>query len=242
MKKKEDIRILLIQVRPDEIADHEKRVVIENSGLAEENFVVYDALTEPIFKLEKLKQYDAVMIGGSPDSSLDDHDYMQFLIDVVWECKDENIPFLGLCYGFQIAVLAFNGEMMEDKENAETGTFMMTKTEAAKDDPVFGDLPQQFEAACGRKDRASYLPDGMVNLVSSERCPFHAAKFPNTSFYGVQFHPELWKREDNLVRINHYKEDYTMSEEDFQQRIKGFRDAPESGRVIKNFIEKFVIK
>jgi len=242
MKKKEALRVLLIQARENPTKEHEYNLVVENSGLAKDQFIRFDALNQESFAIDVLSTYDAVMIGGSPHCVLSDYSYLPFLTDVVRYCKNKDIPFLGICYGFQIAVQALGGEVVEDLESAEAGTYRMYRTAASDNDPIAGSLPREFLATCGRKDRTLRLPEGMVNYISSDKCSVHFAAFPGTNFYGVQFHPELWKKESNMVRINHYKQDYAMSEEEFRERIKKFEDAPHSAYILLNFIEKIVLQ
>lgn len=237
MKTKQDFKILLVQVREDEMADHEFKVVFENSGLDNSQFDTHNVIFDTPFELSKLHEYDAVMIGGSGSYSvLDDEPFISFLENIARYCRENNIPFLGLCYGFQIAVQALGGKVIQDKPNKEVGSYVMTRTKESEHDSVVGTLPQTFDAACGRKDRAEVLAPGMINLVSSERCSFHAITYPDSKFYAVQFHPELWKKSDNLVRVNHYKDKYGMNDEQYEEQIKKFSDCSESGLVIKNFI------
>lgn len=242
MKQKSDLKILLIQVREPEIRQHEFECVVECSGLEAKQIESFDVLTEPVFELSKLNEYDAIMIGGAGAYSvLDNAPFEFFLEDVARYCREKNIPYLGLCFGMQVAVKSLGGIMIHDTENKETGTYKMYRTSESDRDPVVGNLPKEFDAACGRQDRAERLPDGMVNLVYNDKCPFHVATYPNSSYYVVQFHPELWKKEDNLKRLYYYKEKYNMDEKAVKEMESIFRDAPESRLIITNFIQNIVL-
>lgn len=242
MKNKKDLKILLVQAREDEMADHEFDIIVENSGLAKENFVSFNVVHDKPFDLSKLDEYDGVIIGGAGSYSvLDDEPFIKFLEDIARYCKDKDIPFLGLCFGFQIAVQALGGKIIHDKENMEAGTYKMYRDEKSDDDPIVGSLPKEFLAGCGRKDRAEILPEGMVNYMWSDRCPYHYATFPGSRFFLVQFHPELWKKSDNLIRITHYREKYAMADDEFEAQVKMFCDAPESRFVISNFVENVIL-
>lgn len=243
MKQKEDVRVLLVQVREEIIKKHEFGVVVETSGLSAHQFDVHDVLTEEQFNLARLKEYDAVMIGGSGAYSVtDDESFIDFLEDIVRYCKTESIPYLGLCFGMQVAVQALGGKVITDVTTTEAGTFTMYRNEASDTDPVVGSLPREFLAGCGRKDLAVELPEGMVNYISSDRCPNHFVTYPGTTFYGVQFHPELWKRSDNIVRLDHFKGLYNISDKEYESVLERFTDAPESRLIISNFIDKVVLK
>ncbi len=242
-KEKKDVKVLLIQIREDEIKDHEFKIIVENSGLAPENFVVNNVFFDEPLEMGELDQYDGVIIGGSGSCSvIDEHDFDEFLENTARYCREKEIPFFGLCYGMQVAVKALGGKVIRDKASLETGMYMMYRDEKSDNDPVIGKLPHKFLAGCGRKDRAETLPEGMVNLVWSDLCPYHYIKFPRSNFCGTQFHPELWKKEDNLIRIHHYKDKYGLTEEQLQEQLKMFEvDAPESKDIIKNFIDAFVL-
>ena len=123
----------------------------------------------------------------------------------------------------------------------ETGTFVAKRTDNSDNDPLIGTLPKEFPVACGRQDRAEILPEGVANYVSTEKCPYHYITFPGTNFFAAQFHPELWKREDNLVRITFYREKYGLSEEEYNKQTELFSDAPESAKILSNFMQNVVI-
>ncbi|OGH70057.1 MAG: hypothetical protein A3C90_02675 [Candidatus Magasanikbacteria bacterium RIFCSPHIGHO2_02_FULL_51_14] len=241
--KKEDTKILLFQIRDDAaIAQHELKVVAENSGLAKTNFASVNVVSDTRPSLAELKGYDAVMIGGAGGYSvLDDQPFIPYLEDVVRFVRENDIPFLGICFGFQIAVQALGGAIIHDKEHMETGTFLMRRRKVSDSDPLIGDLPYEFSAACGRQDRATVLPVGAVNDITSERTPYNSLTFPGSKFFGVQFHPELWRKEDNVLRLRHYKEKYSLSDDEFQKQLALFHDAPESQFIIRNFVEKVVL-
>ena len=224
------------------IAQHELSAIAENSGLSADNVASVNVALGARMPLPELPRYDAVIIGGSGGYSvLDDQPFIPYLEDVVRFCKEHDMPFLGICFGFQIAVQALGGTIIHDKEHMEFGTYTMRRTKESDSDPLIGDLPYEFSAACGRKDRASVLPVGAVNDIASERTPYNSMTFPGSKFFGVQFHPELWKKEDNVLRLRHYKEKYPLSDDEFQKQLALFRDAPESRFIIRNFVEKVVL-
>ncbi len=234
------LKILLIQIRGDKkMAEHEFSVVARTAGLSEESITSINVLHNEKLPLEELKTYDAVIMGGSGGHSVVDKNSCDiYLEDAVRFCKENDIPFLGLCYGFQIAVNALGGKVINDIENMETGMYTLYRTDDSDNDPLVGQLPKEFLAGCGRQDRAETLPPGAVNYVYSDRCPYHYFTFPNSTFFAVQFHPELWKKEDNIIRIKFYMEKYGLDEEKLQEQLKMFQvDAPESAPILKNFIE-----
>ena len=68
------------------------------------------------------------MGGAGAFSVIDDEDHIPFLEDIARYCKDTEIPFLGICYGFQIAVQALGGEIVYDPDKMEAGSYDMFRT------------------------------------------------------------------------------------------------------------------
>ncbi len=242
MKQKFQLKILLIQIREETIRRHEFDLIVEQSGLSADQFTVFNAITDPVFDLSKLNEYDAVIMGGSGGYSVLDNALFELFIESITRyCREHNIPYLGICFGFQVAVKALGGVMINDVEHRETGTYRMYKTPESAGDPFMEILPQEFNAACGHQDRAASLPQGMVNLAYSDNCPFQIAAYPNSTFYVVQFHPELWRREDNLKRLYYYKDKFNMSDQRVREMETFFSDTPETSLIISRFIDSIVL-
>lgn len=242
MKSKSTLKILLIQIREQKIQEHEFNLIVQQSGLSQDQFTVFNAITDTPFDLTDLQNYDAVIMGGAGGYSvLDNAPFESFLESVTVYCREHNIPYLGICFGFQVAVQALGGEIVNDIAHKETGTYKMYRTKESQGDPLMEILPQEFNAACGHQDRAAKLPDGMLNFAYSDNCSSQIAAYPNSTFYIIQFHPELNKKEDNLVRLHYYKEKFGMSEEVAKQMESIFSDAPETGLIISRFIDSIVL-
>ena len=236
MKKK----ILIAHIRDDHnMADHEHETVMDTSKICEKfeitrHNVVHDLHMSP----QEIKGFDAIIMGGSGAYSvLDDKPFIPYLENIARTAHEKHIPFFGICYGFQIAVQALGGVMISDPSSKEVGTYNMYKTGDHKNDITLKGIDDVFTAACGRKDRALKLPNGADCFIKSDNIPYHHLSFSDRPFYGVQFHPELWKREDNLHRLNYYKDLYGMSEKEYQEQLSLYIDAPGSGDVLKNFID-----
>ncbi len=242
MKQKSQLKILFIQVREEEIRQHEFDLIVEQSGLSADQFTVFNAITDPAFDLSKLDKYDAVFMGGSGGYSvLDNAPFELYIESITRYCREHQIPYFGLCFGFQVAVQALGGVMINDLEHKETGTYKMYKTSESAGDPLMETLPQEFNAACGHQDRAASLPEGMVNLAYSDNCPFQIATYPNSTFYVIQFHPELWKRDDNLKRLYYYKDKFGLEDELVKEMETLFSDTPETSLIISRFIDSIVL-
>jgi len=246
MKKREDLRILLIQLRKDaETIDDELTQFAKHTGLKEGQFEQLLVFTADGFDINRLNEFDALFVGGSSD----DGDallvetppvWAQLAMDVLQAAYDLKMPVFASCFGFQAAVRAFGGELAYDKDLDEFGTLPFELTPEAKDDVLFRDTPESFAAVVGHKKYATKLPEGAVNLVKSSLCPFQSFKFEDRPFYGFQYHPELTK--ELLVEwLTRYKDRYFKTEEEYQKAVTGHVEVPESNAFLTKFVERILL-
>lgn len=113
-----------------------------------------------------------------------------------------DFPFLGACYG--VGILGQHLRGVVDGTYAESvGPTYVTLSEAGRNDPLTGILPERFEAFVGHKEAVTQLPGSAVRLAGSESCPVQAFRV-GTRVYATQFHPEL-DVPGICVRIETYK-------------------------------------
>jgi len=235
------IKVLLLQARDadDPMAAHEHQCFVDRTGLAAENIVVHDLCNGPP-RSERVRAFDAVMVGGAGDYYVSKQNLPQFdaFLDLLREIIAVGHPSFVSCFGYQCLVFALGGEVVFDPDNTEVGTFELTLSPAAREDPLFGDLPEEFLAQMGHKDRAVRHPDGIPNFASSQRCPLHALRIPGQPIWATQFHPEL-DRKTNRDRFRHYLEGYAthMSPEQQQASLDGFRESPEASDLLRKFLK-----
>lgn len=230
-------RILLLQARlPDDpVRREEVESFAERADLPVSAFEPWDLLAGPP-SLAHARRCDALMVGGSGDFSVSRGDLpaLDRLLDFLAEWSEAGVPTFASCFGFQCLVAALGGEVVHDPDATEVGTFDLNLTEAGRRDELFGELPQRFAAQLGRKDRAARLPDGVPNLVRSERCPFQALRLPGRPVWATQFHPEL-DRAANLARFERYGAGYGG-----RFRAPELRESPQASRLLRLFVARVV--
>jgi GMP synthase (glutamine-hydrolysing) len=114
-----------------------------------------------------------------------ERDLVRLLDDVV----AADFPFLGACYG--IGTLGTHQGGRVDREHPEpVGPLSVTLTDAGLDDPLFADVPRDFDAYGGHKEALADLPPGATLLATSDACPVQAFRV-GRNVYATQFHPEL---------------------------------------------------
>jgi GMP synthase (glutamine-hydrolysing) len=243
-KQRAQLKILLLQIRDDEITCLEELdEFVRFSGLSISQFKVLNTFETPKFEPSCIEGFDALFIGGSSDASVTQPDRYPFVEDskrLVLYCLKENIPVFASCFGFQVAVEALGGKVALDKEHMEIGTFPLQLTEAAADDLLFHDVPDGFWAVCGHKERAISLPKEAVLLASSELCPYHVFKISNKPFYGFQFHPEV-DPPDLVSRITRYQARYLDSEDMLSEILKDLQDTSIANQLIQKFVDRILL-
>jgi len=243
MKTRKDLKILLIQIRDDEMKQHEQDRVINSSQIAKEQLDIVDIFHDRYEDI-KLEKYDAVFIGGSGNYCVTENDLpnLDQLILFTREVYSQKIPLLGLCFGAHVLTEAIGGQLVHDKKLQEAGTYSVLRNEHGKHDPLLKDFPDEFVAVLGHKDHITKLPIKAVNLASSENSVNQIWTLPGEPVYAVQFHPEL-DLGSLIVRLDYYADKY-IEDKDELNKIKEAAQ-PVSKQVtelIQDFLDKIVIE
>ncbi len=244
-KERRQLKILLMQIRDDEQTRLEEFAEFVRYGeLAPSQIDVLDVFQTPSFTPDCLAGYDALFVGGSSDASVTQPDRYPFVApakQLLLACLERRLPVFASCFGFQVAVEALGGKVVEDKANMEMGTYPLWLTEAAAHDRLFHDVPNGFWAVSGHKERAIVMPDNAILLAYSDRCPYHAFKLVDAPFYGFQFHPEV-DRDDLSQRITRYQSRYLDSHDSLNQILQTLQDTPIANQLIHKFIDRILLE
>ena len=102
---------------------------------------------------------------------------------------------MGVCLGGQLLAKALGGHVRR-LPSPEIGWADVDLTPEAKDDPVFGGLPERFTSYQWHLYHFE-LPEGAVPLARNERClqAFRAGR----AAWGIQFHAEI--THEDAVRL-----------------------------------------
>ena len=235
------IKILLLQTRhaDDAVRLEERSSFATMAGVDETHVIPYDLLTSTP-TLTEVRQYDALMVGGSGDYYVSKENLPNFegVLALLADVTAVGHPTFASCFGFQLLVKALGGEIMYDAKHAEVGTYELRLTEHGRSDDLFHYLPDTFRAQLGRKDLASSLPKGVLHLAASEFAPFQALRVPDQPIWAVQFHPELTKT-TNLARFRRYMAGYAsmMDAAEVERTLARFDESPEANQLIGRFMQ-----
>ena len=196
----------------------------------------------PSFDSSVLEGYDALYVGGASEANVLEPKIYPFVNDCISLIKfagDTGIPTFASCFGFQLAVLAFGGEILSKDEDYEMGSIPITLTNLATIDPVFSGTPDKFPALSIHRQYALELPAGLDLLAYTSDC-LHSFKLRNKPLWAFQFHPEV-DRSTVFQRLAIYKEKYTENEAQFQEVLDSLVETPESHNLMLNFVDRVLL-
>jgi len=139
--------------------------------------------------LPGLAGFDAVVAMGGPMSVNDEDEHPWLVAEkrLIAEAVQTGIPYWGACLGVQLLASALGARVYAGAA-PEVGMLPVRLTEAARADPVFETLPDEFLTLQWHGDTFD-LPEGAVLLAGSDAYPNQA--FRVRGAYGVQFHVEV---------------------------------------------------
>jgi GMP synthase (glutamine-hydrolysing) len=234
------LQFTLLQARnpSDPVREEEREAFAERLGIDVGDIHSVDILTEDLH-FDLLQNRDALLIGGAGEYSVcKPVPGVSRMIDFLGEVAERGFPTFASCFGFQSLVTALGGEVINDEEGAEVGSFYVELLEAGQDDPLFGGLPARFVAQQGHKDRASRLPSQAICLAKSERAPFQAIRIGDKPVYATQFHPELTSV-TNRQRFERYLDHYghVFGPNKAKEMLDEFMPSPEASGLLRCFAD-----
>ena len=132
---------------------------------------------------------DAVLVfGGAMHPDEDErHGWLRPELRLLEELLADGTPLFGVCLGAQLIARAAGAEVLAAPQ-PEVGWLPVELTDAGRDDPVTGSLPERFDAFQWHQ-YTHELPAGAEELARSAVC-IQAFRLGNA--WGVQFHPEVY--------------------------------------------------
>jgi GMP synthase (glutamine-hydrolysing) len=199
---------LFLGTRAENVAaDDEYAAMLRGSGLAKVSLSRHRLESAPLGDI-KLGHLSGILLGGGPFNVSDsDKSTVQLRVEhdlstLVGRVIAADFPFLGACYG--IGTLGVTGGGVVDRTFGEpVGAVRVRLTDEGRADPLFGALPDEFDAFVGHKEAITRLPQGAVSLATSDHCPVQAMRI-GRHVYATQFHPEL-DAEGLCTRIDVYQ-------------------------------------
>lgn len=148
---------------------------------------------------------------------------------------NNNVPYLGICYGHQLLAKAMDGVSGYHPNGMEIGTVDIVLNENAKTDKIFATLPNDFQVHTIHSQTVLKLPQNSTVLAENKHDKYHAIRVGDSA-WGVQFHPE-YSTKVMCSYIEEVLKENSASQSEIQGLIATVKDTQYSAKVLKNFGE-----
>ena len=203
--------------------------IIASTSVPRSQWQVIDCRSAP--KLPVPDQFKAIIISGSHDNVTDNLPWMKNTQKWLKQADTLNIPILGICFGHQILAATFGGEVNFTPDGIEIGTHIIHLTAAAKRDPLFHGLPDQFAVNESHAQAVLALPENACLLAGNAHTAIQAMVL-NDHIWGLQFHPEFGKAQTQVYFETDKK--YLTDKQISETQIE---DTPLSRSLLQRFID-----
>ena len=156
---------------------------------------VYSEIVPYDISIDKLKEISpkGIIFTGGPSSVYEENAPM-----VNKEIFNLGIPILGICYGMQLITYVLGGNV----QKANKREFGTTKVKLDNSSPLFVGFENENDCLMSHTDFVKLLPEGFINIASTESCPNAGMANEEKNIYGIQFHPEV-NHTNNGIKIIH---------------------------------------
>ena len=181
-------------------------------------------------------------VGGASEANVlepDKYPFVKNCIELLRYAAEISKPTFASCFGFQLAVLAFGGVILNKEKGYEMGTVQISLTDKAKSDLVYQGIEDRFPAVSVHRQYASTIPDPLEILAYTEQC-IHSFKYKNKPLWAFQFHPEV-DRETLVKRLTIFSKHYTDNTEHLKEVLDSAVETPESNILLGNFVERVLL-
>ena len=175
---------------------------------------VYSEILPPTVGLERLREYQAIVLSGGPASVYDAGSPLPPA--ALFEAG--GIPILGICYGMQAMAALLGGRVVPTTQREYGRAQLRLDEPDALLDGVSAEGPDgAITVWMSHGDTVLDPPPGFRRLGTTDNCPVAAMAAPERGLYAVQFHPEVAHTpqgrrvlENFLFRIAGLKPDWSM--------------------------------
>lgn len=135
-------------------------------------------------------EFDGVVCLGGAMSvhDVDEHPWLLRVQRLLAEATSARVPTLAICLGAQLLAVALGGRVKR-ADRPEVGPGLVSKRDAAWEDPLFGGLPLLPDVLQFHRDTITDLPARAVLLASGSESTNQAFRVDHVA-YGIQFHIE----------------------------------------------------
>lgn len=124
----------------------------------------------------------AVILSGGPSSV-----YAKKSPQISWKIKNIEKPVLGICYGMQLMIQQWGGEI----QSTGLGEYGHAHIAIENGSLIFNEVPKETEVWMSHGDQITEIGQDWSIVAKSESAVIAAIHHKELPVYGVQFHPEV---------------------------------------------------
>ncbi len=147
----------------------------------------------------KAKNPQGIILSGGPASIYDDNAYK--IDEGIFEL---GIPVLGICYGMQLIVDHFKGEVAAANHHEYGKANLLFDEVNSHISLIFKDTSPSQVVWMSHSDRVTKLPEGFVRIAHSENSPYAAIANEDKKIYAFQFHPEVYHSQEGKRLLRNF--------------------------------------
>jgi GMP synthase (glutamine-hydrolysing) len=136
------------------------------------------------------------ILSGSPFSVRDKHSPNPDLSEI-----KGSIPLLGICYGAQLLVHEYGGNVLPSKTR-EYGRANLVYINS--NDPLFKSINPGTQVWMSHGDTIDQIPENYEITGSTSDVKAGAYKIGNEKTWGIQFHPEVYHTTDGILLLKNF--------------------------------------
>ncbi len=243
MEAKKNLNILLLQIRDNRNVRVEEHQSFANFSKIELHQIeILNVFDTPSFKPNLIDNYDALYVGGASEANVlepEKYPFIKNCIELLRYAAEISKPTFASCFGFQLAVLAFGGIILNKDKDYEMGTVKISLTDKAKSDLVYQGIQDRFPAVSVHRQYASTIPEPLETLAYTGQC-VHSFKYKNKPLWAFQFHPEV-DRDTLVKRLTIFSQHYTDDREHLKKVLESAVETPESNILLGNFVDRVLL-
>ena len=243
MEAKKNLNILLLQIRDNRNVRVEEHQSFANFSKIELHQIeILNVFDTPSFKPNLIDNYDALYVGGASEANVlepEKYPFIKNCIELLRYAAEISKPTFASCFGFQLAVLAFGGIILNKDKDYEMGTVKISLTDKAKSDLVYQGIQDRFPAVSVHRQYASTIPEPLETLAYTGQC-VHSFKYKNKPLWAFQFHPEV-DRDTLVKRLTIFSQHYTDNREHLKKVLESAVETPESNILLGNFVDRVLL-
>ena len=243
MEAKKNLNILLLQIRDNRNVRVEEHQSFANFSKIELHQIeILNVFDTPSFKPNQIDNYDALYVGGASEANVlepEKYPFIKNCIELLRYAAEISKPTFASCFGFQLAVLAFGGIILNKDKDYEMGTVKISLTDKAKSDLVYQGIQDRFPAVSVHRQYASTIPEPLEILAYTGQC-VHSFKYKNKPLWAFQFHPEV-DRDTLVKRLTIFSQHYTDDREHLKKVLESAVETPESNILLGNFVDRVLL-